>query len=125
MRRQNSVKLKSNTDKINIGDLYNQFGTNSVSARERYDNTLIQISGVILQINRDHLGALYVMVQDQHKTGYQSARKYNSIQCFVMQKDIREIESSYQRGDSITLQGKIDIYQSLYDFIVLQECQII
>ena len=117
--KHNSTKLKQD---ISITYLYNQFGTNSVGAREIYNNKTIQVSGIISEIEIDHLERLYVILQDKY-TPRQVVK--DSLQCFISAQDVHKIKSSYQRKDAINLHGKINIQESLYDHIIIENCKII
>ena len=101
--------------KISAIQLHQEYDDNTVAADAKYEDKVLEISGVIESIGKDILNDAYVMLQ---------GREYSSfgIQCMFSKSNEPEL-ATLSKGESITLKGKVS--GELIGSVIVRGCTIV
>ena len=87
-----------------VVDLVEEYKENEVSADSKYKGKTVKVTGIVKDIGKDILDSAYITLGDGKDITWDYA------QCYFKNKDeVAKIEN-IQKGDTVTLIGKVDSY---------------
>lgn len=112
--KASSEEAKLETIKITAAQLLKEYDENGVKADENYKDKLIEVTGIVKNIDKDILDDIYITLDD--------GDKYSliSVQCYFSDKE-KETVAEIEKGSEITVIGTCD--GSLIN-IILKKCTI-
>jgi len=84
---------------VSAVDLYNEYAANEIAAEEKYNNSMVEVTGVLDSIAIDLMDNMYVTLQTN--------QLLSSVQCYLKDTET-EKASTLTAGQTVTLSGEPD-----------------
>lgn len=87
-----------------VVDLVEEYKENEVSADSKYKGKTVKVTGIVKDIGKDILDSAYITIGDGKDITWDYA------QCYFKNKDEIAKVANLQKGDTVTLIGKVGSY---------------
>ena len=100
--------------RVSARQLLQEYEDNQVSADTKYENNLVQVSGVVDSIGKDILDTPYISLKGRDSI--------KSVQCMFSKKDETAL-ASVSKGEQLTLEGTLSGFLILN--VIINDCKIV
>ncbi len=104
---------KPETIKISPEDLYSAYKNNEISANEKYEGKLVELTGVVNSIGTDILNDVYIT--------FDIGEYLSGVQCYFEGDDAKKV-GSLSKGQTVTIIGTCDGFS--LTSVLVKDCKI-